>query len=111
MWFVTSGISYQNNKGAGGVENFTLQPELEGRLGIGYSAASYSIGLYDSFKSKYHKLTLRDPSYVDVNPASQAWHNISVNILVNLGDALGIPSLKKSTLGFYIENLLNKTIF
>jgi len=110
-WFVTSGISYQNNKGTGGVKNFTLQPKVEGRLGIGYSAESYSFGIYDSYKSQYQKLTLRNPSYVDVNPASQAWHNISLNVLVNLGDVFDITSLKKSTLGFYFQNLLNETIF
>jgi len=31
--------------------------------------------------------------------------------LVNSGDALGIPSLKKAALGFFVENLQNETIF
>ncbi|MBT4518952.1 MAG: TonB-dependent receptor [Halieaceae bacterium] len=110
-WFVTAGLSYQSNEDSNGLRNFTLQPNWEGRLGIGYSDSNFSLGLYDIFKTSYQEATLREPSFATVNPSSEAWHNISINLKVNLGRTFNSSALLNSSVQLYVSNLLDETVF
>lgn len=111
-WFVTAGLTYQRNEDAMGREDFTLEPDWEGRFGIGFSVPAYNFGLYDIFHDDYSDSLLRHPSAgVSLNPTADSYHLISANANIALDELFGGRFLEGVSLGLHIENLLDEDIY
>lgn len=110
-WFFTGGLSYQTNRDSNNFKNFTMQPNWEARLGLGYTVKNFSLGFYDIYKGAYQEATLREPSYADLNPSSTSFHNISLNMTLQLSAFFDSGVLKKSSVIINASNLLNKEVF
>lgn len=112
-WFVTGGLTTQRNREGSGTKDYTLEPDWEGRLGIGYSNNYYSLGLYDIFRDSYKSALIREPdAFEQLNPDADASHLISLNLKLNVGQLFGDTSTFRDTsLNLHVENLLDQELF
>lgn len=104
-WYFTGSYNYQRNEDSNGIENFTLQPNSITKLGLAYTARNWSVGLFDSYVDHYHDNIINNSARVNVNPPSEAYHNLSINASMKLAELHGIK------LNGYIDNLLNEDVY
>ncbi len=110
-WFFSGGITYQENHDGNGLDDFTLNPDLEAKLGIYYNSTKFSFGIFDSFTSAYKDIEIREPGNANVNPNSNDYHDISANLRIKLHEILNWSSEQKLELDFHVTNLLDDDIF
>ena len=106
LYFVWS-FSYQENENGDGLKNYSLAPNYIAKIGVGYSNNYLTVGLFDSYQSKFHSYTLYYPELTSlVNPESESFHNISINVSTSLKNiSKHVPNLIAE---FYIKNLLDQ---
>jgi len=104
-------MTFQTNEDGNGLDDFTLNPDMEAKLGIYYDSETYSFGIFDSYSSAYKDIQIREAGNVDVNPDSNDYHDISANLRLKLHEILNCSSDQQLALDFHVTNLLDDDIF
>lgn len=104
--FLTGSYSYQTNKNQAGIKDAALHPNSMAKLGLLYSANTWSLGIFDAWFGKPKSTTLINPGSKVVNPVPEAFHLASIkgSWTPFKGDRWGLKVAVEA------ENLLDKDI-
>ncbi len=105
-WFFTGNYSYQRNRDGDGIKDYSLQPDYEVKVGVGYTAEQWSLGIYDTYSASYHENNLLNPpGLIESNPEANSHHRFSANLRISLNafSGWGIEA--------YADNLLDEDVF
>ena len=109
---MTGNASYQHSKDEEGTGIVTYNPEIMIKLGISYkSAQGISYGLYENYFSDPVLPEDINSSAVIMNPASDSYHLVTFNMIVDLNHYFNDGFGGNTTLALYIDNLLDEQIY
>lgn len=104
-WYMLGSATWQQNEDGNGVEDVTLQPATQVKLGLAYRTASWSAGLYNSHFSTTPDNRNVVPTRLLLNPPADAWNLLSLNLNLHL------PTPHDAQVEIYLDNLLNETVY
>lgn len=103
---------YQTNKNDHGVRDATFMPRNMVKTGVSYvSAAGVTAGLFNSYFSQRGNVNAISPAALQVNPPSDAYNWLTLNLSLDLHRLSQNRLLTGMTAGLYAENLLNEQVF
>lgn len=103
--FFTGSFTHQKSKNEAGEQNTTLHPDFTIKAGLLYEKNHISIGIFNSFFSKPHKVEGLTEDRV-LNPEAKAYNLLSLKIRYNLP----VKSVKRVAITLEATNILNKDI-
>jgi len=104
-WYFTGSFTAQNNEDGNNLKDFTLQPRHIIKLGIGYTAGDWSVGVFDSYLAKYQENDHNIPQPAVLNPKSKATHRVSANIRYQP------KQLQGWEFAVYLDNILDEEFY
>jgi len=107
-WLIEFSSSWQQNKNEDGVKNTNLSPNNSWKLGIGYNAGDWSVGLYNLHYSNYHDTIVFDPNRELVNPPAEGfdWLTLKVtNKLITFDNSANLE------LSLEVKNILDEEVY
>ncbi|MBT4521868.1 MAG: TonB-dependent receptor [Halieaceae bacterium] len=104
-WYFTGNYSYQQNHDDNGFDNYTLLPRQSIKMGIGYTAENWSVGMFDSWTDDYYSNKLFYPTVNKTNPRAHRHHRLSANIVY------APKRLRGWSVSAYFDNLLNEDLY
>ncbi len=104
-WFLTGSATWQRNEDGNDIDDVTLQPDYTLKAGIGYQGDTWSLAVFDIYQDRYPDNVLVSPTRLELNPAADNDHNISLN------GTLVLRQLGQLKLGLYVHNLLDDDIW
>ncbi len=111
-FYFLGSFTYQVNENADGLKNYSLIPNSILRIGIGYMDSYLSAGLFNSYQSAFYSNTLyNDETTIVVNPESEAFINLSLNLTFKLKNIFNSASFPNLVAEVYCTNLLDQKYF
>jgi outer membrane receptor for ferrienterochelin and colicin len=111
--YVVSSLTYQTNKNGAGKKNYSMVPNWTAKIGLSYDVTqSFSLGIFDSYFSKAHDVgVLTDTPVQHVNPETDAFHLMTVNLDWKLNQLFGWSNKQAVALNAYVYNALDEKIY
>ena len=81
-------------------------PEIEARLGVAYDTRKFSCSVFDSARSAYHDVRIREAGNPDIHPPAKSYHDISLNLKLRFHEILEWKNDRALTLDFHVSNLV-----
>jgi outer membrane receptor for ferrienterochelin and colicin len=107
-FFITSSLTYQMNQNREGKDNYTTVPNWMAKVGVSYEfSKDTSIGLFNNFFSKAHDVNVRFAKVKHVNPETEAFNLMTLNLKMNLQKFVGWPIVLEG----YVYNALDEDIY
>lgn len=107
-FFITSSLTYQTNQNQAGKDNYTSVPNWMAKIGISYEFdQDSSIGLFNNFFSKAPDVSARFANVKHVNPETDAFNLMTLNLRMNLNKFVGWPVVLEG----YVYNALDTDIY
>lgn len=111
QWYWTGSVSYQQNENGLGVEDYTLAPHWQLKLGVSYEfPAGPTLGLFNTYVSQPPDVNARNPNRAFINPEPTAYHLTTFNLEWPLGKLAGLSEARNLVLNAYVYNLLDEDI-
>lgn len=107
-FFLTSSLTYQMNRNQQDKDNYTTVPNWMAKVGVSYEfSKDTSIGLFNNFFSKAHDVSVRFANVKHVNPDTEAFNLMTLNLKMNLQKFVGWPVVLEG----YVYNALDEDIY
>jgi outer membrane receptor for ferrienterochelin and colicin len=107
-FFLTSSLTYQTNQNQQGKDDYTTVPNWMAKVGVSYEfSKDTSIGLFNNFFSKAHDVSVRFANVKHVNPDTEAFNLMTLNLKMNLQKFVGWPVVLEG----YVYNALDEDIY
>lgn len=106
---VTGSFNYQESKDASGKKDTTLHPNVMFKCGVLYNANNLSIGVFNSYFGKPHKVEGLAADKV-VNKEGKAYSMLSAKVSYTLKSIFGENSKQKLKLFLEATNLLDEDV-
>ena len=103
-------LTYQQNEDANGLDA-SLAPNLMAKLGISYTAAGYSLGVFDTYFDEPTPVREVNPLVSEVNPQPAAYHLVTAEFSMDIRKVFARPALPDMTFSIYADNLLDEDIY
>ncbi|MCK5149276.1 TonB-dependent receptor [bacterium] len=100
---ITGNMMYQCNKNAVGIENAALHPNFMLKIGFLYRLKKMSIGVYNSYFSKSHNVSILNPDVDLSNPLAEAYSMLSVKLDYTLNANLSLSVSGDNLLNNYVR--------
>lgn len=104
-WYLSGSATWQQNEDKDNAKDTTLLPDYFIKAGAGYRGEGWSLAMFDNYQSGYQDNVIVTPNRAELNPTSDAIHNVSLN------GTYEIPQLNGLKLAAYINNLLDEDIW
>lgn len=109
-------FTYQNSVNDLGQKNKTGVPQTMGKLGLTYSYKQMAtLGIFNAYYGKPADYYLYNANGVRLtkmaNPTVQAYNYMSMNISLNVKEALGSSDFPNVMLNIYVNNLLDEKVY
>ena len=109
-WTFSTGVTYQRNSDEEGAQNPTFMPNLMWKTGVAYQSPSgVKIGIFDSYIGSAQPVDVL--GVANVNPGITPYHNLTVNLNLDLKRLFDLGGIPKVTLNVFANNLLNAGIY
>ncbi|WP_161990607.1 TonB-dependent receptor plug domain-containing protein [Candidatus Methylobacter oryzae] len=100
--------TFQTNRDEHNQNNKTQMPNHMAKIGLSYDATTdLQISAFDTYFSAAKIV----PTSLEVNPAANSYHSLSVNTNYRLDNLLGFAHTKHITFSFYLDNLLDEKFY
>ena len=109
---ILANASFQKSLDNKGVEKATFQPQTMVKIGLSYELLQgTTFSIHDSYfqaPTTLDEIGL-DPSAINENPS--AYHLVTLNLVSHLNEVTDHGFWQNSTIKFYIDNVLNESIY
>lgn len=107
-WHWQGAYTFQTNRDGDGANNLSLVPNHSAKIGLSYDVTpQWQVSVFDTFFSKAKLF----PGAMQVNPAADSFHYLTLNSHYQLNELFGLPYAKNVTFSFYLDNLLNEKVY
>lgn len=104
-------VSYQENS-QNNIDNFTTVPNWMVKIGISYDfTPSFNMGLYNNYYSAAGDVNVRFGNTKYYNPEADAFHLMTLNLNLDVGQWLSMPSGNRLSVNGYIYNVLDEAVY
>ncbi len=101
--FITWNVMYQINKNDEGIENAALHSNLIAKGGILYSDNRASLGIYGSYFSKPHPVSIINPNVINSNPHAERYVLVSCKLSYRISDAVKMALNGDNLFDYYVR--------
>lgn len=108
--FITNSFNYNLNTYNSNVENHTLAPNYQYKVGINYGKPKYTISTFLIASDAYNTIegTRNEASnVVDINPDPNSFYNLTAHLKLNLNEFIKDSKFPEAILSLYIRNVLD----
>lgn len=108
---LTMSYTRQDNHSDKGIDNFTLAANNIVKFGYSHKFSNdINLAVYNAYFSKFHDNLIRNPARKALNPRSEAYNMVTLNVHIPLNIFTSV-SETSSYLELYAYNLLNEQVY